>query len=256
MVRRRGGPHRDAPVRGARADPARAELARASDRHRRRPGGERGSVPAHERRAVLRGSFCAHFVQPVRSGRGHRGTRVPVFEHGTLSRAHGSVVVPLHQYRDPRVQSASPDVPLRWRAHPAIGAVGARRVPAFDGNRGQCGAVRRDGPCGDRARRAADGACGDRDLRRVGVLGGAQEAAGRCRSRDGSGGGGRGGGRPWGFVRPESRRPHEARQQRAAEAEQADVDQILAKISESGLDSLSKRERKLLDRVSKKNRDG
>lgn len=50
--------------------------------------------------------------------------------------------------------------------------------------------------------------------------------------------------------------PREAKKVRDEEEEQAEVDRILAKISDSGMDSLTKRERKTLDRYSQKKRGG
>ena len=50
--------------------------------------------------------------------------------------------------------------------------------------------------------------------------------------------------------------PREAKRQKAEEEEQAEVDRILAKISGSGMESLTKRERKALDRFSEKKRGG
>lgn len=48
--------------------------------------------------------------------------------------------------------------------------------------------------------------------------------------------------------------PKEARQQKQEADEQAELDRILAKISATGMDSLSNKERKILDRLSKKRR--
>ena len=50
--------------------------------------------------------------------------------------------------------------------------------------------------------------------------------------------------------------PAEVRRQLSEEAEQVEVDRILAKISASGMDSLTKRERRALDRYSEKKRGG